>query len=407
MPSPVFDLPGLSEEPFTPPGWEAVSAVPATEFELEDVRVGRSVMSGITTSGNIKTGVVSRIIRGCGFAFDCPYQNGIFWSQMWLHDDDCGCHFCATVSAGEPIVTPPNRLRRTDSGCDYGMFGSPDCAFWERAGVEPLFVATEKHYGLYGDPTVEDRDERVRVELLRREPTEAEGAYRRAWERQMGWFPAVAAPAPASLRTATLRPVTPPVSPGRAPFMEPPPLRGSRPATPPVVAEVAPVTPDRPTRPVEPLAAKPQRRLEEAAPARVGTSDLVNWSEGILEEAAAERIERAFGRLKRLAEMLAQDSRPDGTSEMVADAAEPLDALLPPPWSDRPLERQVAGGEAASDSDGEEAEEHVVDATEMVRRLRIADVLAAPLPMNVGQGCAVFVAIVAILWMYAVCLAHR
>lgn len=336
MSVPLFVLPGLSEEPFTPPSMAEACAVPATEFELEDVVVGRSVMSGMTTSGRIATGVVSRIIRGCGFAFESPYQNGIFWSQMWLHDDDCPV--AARVAAN---VVPPGTLRRTDSGCDYGMFGYPDCAFWERAGVDPLFLVTEKQYGPYGDPTVEDRDRRVQDELLRREPTESEGAYRRAWERQMGWFPAVGAPAP--------------VSPGRAPFMEPLPTP-SRPATPPVTAvtEVAPVTPDRPTRPVEP-----------DAPARLPQQ------------------------LKRLAEMIAE-----------------ADALIPPPWSDRPIERQVAAA-AEPPSDGEEAEEDVVDGTEMVRRLRFADVLAAPLPMTVGQGCAVFVAVVAILWMYAVCLALR
>jgi hypothetical protein len=347
MSAPLFVLPGLSEEPFTPPSMAEARAVPATEFDLEDVVVGRSVMSGMTTSGKIATGVVSRVIRGCGFAFDSPYQNGIFWQQMWLHDDDCPV--AARLVAAEAV--PKGTLRRTDSGCDYGMFGYPDCAFWERAGVEPLFVATERHYGPYGDPSAEDRDRRVRDELRRREPTEAEGAYRRAWERQS--------------RSAQLeavepaRPVTPPVSP-RAPFQEPLPVP-SRPATPPVTAlmEETLVTPPRLTRPVEPDA--PARPLDDE-----------------------ERIARAFGRLKRLAEMVAE-----------------ADALIPPPWSDRPLERQVAA------SDGEETEEDVVDGVEMVRRLRFADVLAAPLPMTVGQGCAVFVAVVAILWMYAVCLAHR
>jgi hypothetical protein len=111
-----------------------------------------------------------------------------------------------------------------------------------------------------------------------------------------------------------------------------------------------------------------------------------------------ERIVQAFGRLPFHGDAASWTLK--RLAEMVAEA----DALIPPPWSDRPLERQVA---AAAHSDEEETEEDVVDGVEMVRRLRFADVLAAPLPMTVGQGCAVFVAVVAILWMYAVCLAHR
>jgi hypothetical protein len=381
MSAPLFVLPGLSEEPFTPPSMAEARAVPATEFDLEDVVVGRSVMTGMTTSGKIATGVVSRVIRGCGFAFDSPYQNGIIWQQMWLHDDDCPV--AARLAAEE--AAPKGTLRRTDSGCDYGMFGYPDCAFWERAGVDPLFVATEHHYGPLGDPSAEVRDRRVLDELRRREPTEAEGAYRRAWERQSRDVAAEQQRQSAQLEAAeSARSVTPPVSP-RAPFQEPLPLRGdgvasplprpSRPATPPVTAvtESALVTPPRLTRPVEPDA--PARPLDDE-----------------------ERIVQAFGRLPFHGDAASWTLK--RLAEMVAEA----DALIPPPWSDRPLERQVA---AAAHSDEEETEEDVVDGVEMVRRLRFADVLAAPLPMTVGQGCAVFVAVVAILWMYAVCLAHR
>lgn len=363
MTTPLFIRPHC-DAPFTPSLLVTARAVPATEFELEDIVVGRSVMSGMTTGGRIAVGVVTRVIRGCGFAFDSPYQNGILWSQLWLHDDDCPV---AVRIAAE--ILPEGCLRRTDSGSDYGVFGWPDCAFWERAGVEPLFVASSNHYWPHGDPAAVDV--RVWDELVREEPTE-EGPYRRAWERQ---YRAVAAERE---RTA-IHPVSPPVSPpGRAPFMEP---VLSRPASP-------PVTPDRPTRPMEP-----------AAPERP-TGD------------AEERIAQAFSRLLLRSDVaasvvptgLAQLTR---LAEMVADMAGETTTLPPPSWADKPLERQGCNDVAAEAVSDSESEEDVVDGTEMVRRLRFADVFAAPLPMTVGHGCALFVAVVAILWVYAVCLAHR
>jgi hypothetical protein len=395
MSAPLFVLPGLSDEPFTPPGLMDVRATPT--FDLEDVVVGQSVMSGMTTSGKIATGVVSRVIRGCGFAFDSPYQNGIIWQQMWLHDDDCPV--AARLAAEE--AAPKGTLRRTDSGCDYGMFGYPDCAFWERAGVEPLFVATEHHYGPLGDPSAEVRDRRVRDELRRREPTEEEGggAYRRAWERQSRAVAAVAAVA----EEAT------PASPGRGPFQEPllirsrpssPPLR----SPPPVVAcdEAAIATPPRLTRAVTPDA--PQRRGLEEAPARPALS-----------AESERRVAAALEGLTRLAAMMDAAAAAEQQRCLGEAAAESLPA---PSWADKPLERQVAASAAAAaeqrrclgeaaESSASEGEEEVVDSIELVRRLRFADVLAAPLPMTVGQGCALFVAVLAVLWMYAVCLAHR
>ena len=96
----------------------------------------------------------------------------------------------------------PIALRRTDSGADYGMPGYPDCEFWERHGIEPVFVATADMYD--GSPTSYPP---ALAELLEEHHPEEDSAAGRAWKRQVR--PPVVQTPPASPKAAPVCPGAP------------------------------------------------------------------------------------------------------------------------------------------------------------------------------------------------------
>ena len=123
------------------------------------------------------TGVVREILPGIGFRVNSVMgsQTSILWRDL-------------TLMIGQllPSLTEPPSdnpvLRRSDSGIDYGAPGFPDCEFWERNGVEPLFVATPAHY------SNRKTEAAAIVDMLngyKERAWELGGAYMRAWKRQM------------------------------------------------------------------------------------------------------------------------------------------------------------------------------------------------------------------------------
>ena len=193
--NPVFKFPGAEDVVL-----EDILALPSRDFVADDLMVGVSVLTGLTTSGSIRTGVVTEVIHGVGIRFDNPDQNGIFWSQMWQHLGDCECPVCsehmprvlahikkgaeAAAAASDDFPPPGPQLRRTDSGSDYGFNGYPDCEFWERSGYAPLFVATSADYT--GSSFLADSWSRGAVAEILREVNVADldGPTRRAYDRQ-------------------------------------------------------------------------------------------------------------------------------------------------------------------------------------------------------------------------------
>jgi hypothetical protein len=187
---------------FACPGCEVVVlddilALPSSKFVADDLMVGVSVLTGRTTSGYIRSGVVTEVIPGIGVRFDNPDQNGIFWRDMWQHLGDCECTVCvehrpqvyaylnqgaAAIDSELPPPGPP--LRRTDSGSDYSFNGYPDCEFWERSGYAPLFIATATDYN--GGCFLVNQWTRGEVAQALREVdvTTLDGPARRAYERQ-------------------------------------------------------------------------------------------------------------------------------------------------------------------------------------------------------------------------------
>lgn len=157
-----------------------------SSFTLADVVVGRSRMMGRSTAGHMVSGVVLAVVPGVCFRVDGGAQISLLWRDLKLlepeaveavSDDESEAE---EADADEP--PPPVPVRRTDSGADYGFDGYPDCDFWERQGVEPVFVATPAHYS--GGDVDADRV----GELLEYGRIAAEtqgGAYLRAWQRQM------------------------------------------------------------------------------------------------------------------------------------------------------------------------------------------------------------------------------
>lgn len=167
-------------------------------FVADDLMTGVSVLTGMTTSGAVRTGVVTEVLTGVGIRFDNPVQNGVFWHSMWQHLGDCECPVCCehlptvrarmeavTAAAAEGEAPPPVPIRRTDSGSDYGVLGFPDCEFWERSGYEPLFVATSADYGADGSylAAAWSRDEAMEA-IDSADRDSLTGATLRAWERQ-------------------------------------------------------------------------------------------------------------------------------------------------------------------------------------------------------------------------------
>ena len=150
-----------------------------SEFSLNDVVVGSTVMRGRSTAGSMVTGTVSRTLSGIGFrVVQENGQRSILWSSLALVPDATPVR---VVSSPVMDMAPPV-LARTDSGADYGILGFPDCAFWERNGANPLYLATSDHYDTVSGVTP---GWRVKQLLQQYRCTEEEGAFRRAWDNQM------------------------------------------------------------------------------------------------------------------------------------------------------------------------------------------------------------------------------
>ena len=227
---PTFKFPGSDDVVFD-------DVLASRDFVADDLMVGVSVLTGFTTSGAIRTGVMTEMLPGVGIRFDNPDQNGIFWREMWQHLGDCECVICcehmprtmarlaairsstevddmpqpngsgAVADSFPPLAEwgqnlsdelrgpPAPQLRRTDSGSDYGHNGYPDCEFWERSGYDPLFIATAADYNGHGPDYP-----RVYVANIMSQADKSlmDAATLRAWDRQ--WDDLVEAQADEELR---------------------------------------------------------------------------------------------------------------------------------------------------------------------------------------------------------------
>ena len=239
---PVFKFPGSDDVVFD-------DVLGTRDFVADDLMVGVSVLTGFTTSGAIRTGVMTEMLPGIGIRFDNPDQNGIFWRSMWQHLGDCECAVCSEhmprtmarlaairTATSDDDIPPCPQLRRTDSGSDYGHNGYPDCEFWERSGYEPLFIATAADYN--GGPL----HPRVYVADLMTQADKSlmDAATLRAWDRQ--WDDLVEAQVAEEIEGWGGA-----GSPGRASFMEPQP-GGCFPLSPPRVTARPAICPDAPAR---------------------------------------------------------------------------------------------------------------------------------------------------------------
>jgi hypothetical protein len=239
---PVFKFPGSDDVVFD-------DVLGTRDFVADDLMVGVSVLTGFTTSGAIRTGVMTEMLPGIGIRFDNPDQNGIFWREMWQHLGDCECAICCEhmprtmarlaairTATSDDDIPPCPQLRRTDSGSDYGFNGYPDCEFWERSGYEPQFIATAADYN--GGPL----HPRVYVADLMTQADKSlmDAATLRAWDRQ--WDDLVEAQVAEEIEGWGGA-----GSPGRASFMEPQPS-GCFPLSPPRATARPAICPDAPAR---------------------------------------------------------------------------------------------------------------------------------------------------------------
>ncbi len=199
-----------------------------SEFSLNDVVVGKTVLRGRSTSGLMVEGTVSRILPGIGFrVVQANSQRSILWSSLSLVPDAVPV---LVVSSPESSVAAPGAeafpaapaLCRTDSGADYGILGFPDCAFWERNGVDPLYLATSDHYDSVSGVAP---GWRIKQLLQQHRCEEADGPFRRAWDLQMAAAELAIANTPIYNTNPVPDFMEPPLSPPRRPISPTTPAR--------------------------------------------------------------------------------------------------------------------------------------------------------------------------------------
>ena len=153
-----------------------------SEFCLADVVVGSTVLRGRSTAGYMVTGTVSRVMPGIGFrVVQESGQRSILWTAFAIVPDATPVLVVSSPDGSGEIPAAP-ALTRTDSGADYGILGFPDCSFWERNGVNPLYLATSDHYD---SVTGTAPGWRVKQLLQQHACDEEDGPRRRAWDNQM------------------------------------------------------------------------------------------------------------------------------------------------------------------------------------------------------------------------------
>jgi hypothetical protein len=162
----------------------------SSDFPIEAVKVGRSMMTGRTTAGHVATGVVLEVLPGIAFRVDTGAQISFLWGDLRLLSseavvdkvyDDAMDIDNADADADAP--PPPTPVRRTDSAADYGANGFPDCEFWESRGIQPLFLATPADYN--GDTRSTPQQMIQELNTYRKTAEILGPAHVRAWQRQM------------------------------------------------------------------------------------------------------------------------------------------------------------------------------------------------------------------------------
>jgi hypothetical protein len=153
-----------------------------TDFTLDDLEAGVSVLGGCRTAGYFSIGVITAWKEGKYFNFDGPNEGSLLWNNLILlrgpladrvrdaHQRELAAaerryRKLATMDIPDGAGTPPlgsddegeippaGPCRRTDSGTNYGFYGTPDWAFWKRSGYQLFWrvEAQEYSYGGGGD----------------------------------------------------------------------------------------------------------------------------------------------------------------------------------------------------------------------------------------------------------------
>ena len=191
-----------------------------TEFCLADVVVGSTVLRGRSTAGYMVTGTVSRVLPGIGFrVVQESGQRSILWTELAVVPDATPV---LVVSSPDGSELSPPALARTDSGADYGILGFPDCAFWERNGVNPLYLATSDHYDSVSGTAP---GWRVKQLLQQHACDEEDGPRRRAWDNQMAAAELAIANTPLYNTNPVIDFMEPPLSPPKRPVSPSTPFR--------------------------------------------------------------------------------------------------------------------------------------------------------------------------------------
>jgi len=162
-----------------------------SSFSLDDVVINYTIMYGISTSNRNTIGIVKRIITGVCFEVENQQtlQLSLLWSDFKVYPPTLKKNIIdfkeiEPESILKITIPPAPKLRRTDSGADYGFHGFPDCDFWILNGIQPIFIATDRDYTTNNYNNIHPEIHKILLDHADI-AKEKGGEYYKAWRNQM------------------------------------------------------------------------------------------------------------------------------------------------------------------------------------------------------------------------------
>lgn len=119
----------------------------SSDFGMQDIEFGKTVLAGTTTRGAYEMGVVTGCVPGQYFTFDGVNANSKLWHDVLLIKGDAADKLLEIhTKFKETFGDGPRPMSRTDSGSNYGFSGYPDLALWKRLGIPAWYRVDAEDY---------------------------------------------------------------------------------------------------------------------------------------------------------------------------------------------------------------------------------------------------------------------
>ena len=162
-----------------------------SSFSLDDIVINNTIMYGLSTSNHHTIGIVKRIITGVCFEVENQQtlQLSLLWSDFKVYPPTLKKNIMdfkeiESESILKNSIPSAPKLRRTDSGADYGFHGFPDCDFWILNGIQPIFIATDRDYTTNNYNNIHPEIHKILLDHADI-AKEKGGEYYKAWKNQM------------------------------------------------------------------------------------------------------------------------------------------------------------------------------------------------------------------------------